>query len=318
MRLSQPANRTRNPGASSGTRALAYMAASATLFALMNFFARLASSTGSWASVGAVRALVGALVAFLVARSRGASLEMGDKRALLLRSLFGTASMLATFYALSSRTLSLGDTVTLLNLTPVFLAVVAPLVLRERTPPAVVIAIAVALAGVVLVVHPTFLFGVDPGVAKLGEGLPGPSAAASAASATCASLLAAVAMTMLRRVGQRDTAEGIAMYFSLFAFVVFAAVATLDPRMPSGRDMLFMVLAGVAAGFAQIAMTRAYALERAARVGSMSSLAVVASALLGAGLLRERPTASAVAGMGLVVASGLLVTLAREPASPPP
>ena len=45
----------------------------------------------------------------------------------------------------------------------------------------------------------------------------------------------------------------------------------------------------------------------------MSYLAVVASALLGAALLGERPGALAIAGMILVVAGGLLVTAARAP-----
>ena len=49
--------------------------------------------------------------------------------------------MAATFYALSSRTLPLGDTVTLLNLTPIFLAVLAPIFLREPTGRAVALAL---------------------------------------------------------------------------------------------------------------------------------------------------------------------------------
>src|SRR5262249_9057868 len=122
------------PSSRQGPRAaLGYMALGATLFALMNFFARLASSSASWASVGAVRAFVGALVAIAVARARGAPLAVKDKRAIFWRSLLGTGAMVATFYALSSRTLSLGDTATLLYLTPVFLAILAPIFLRERT-----------------------------------------------------------------------------------------------------------------------------------------------------------------------------------------
>ena len=105
------------------------MAASATLFAFMNFFAKLASSSASWASVGAVRAFVGALVAIGVARARGVSLAATDRKAVFWRSVAGTGAMMTTFYALSSRTLGLGDTVTLLNLMPVFLSVLAPIFL---------------------------------------------------------------------------------------------------------------------------------------------------------------------------------------------
>ena len=81
---------------------------------------------------------------------RGSSLVANDRKALFWRSLFGTAAMATTFYALSSRTLPLGDTVTLLNLTPIFLAVLAPIFLRERTSRSVAFALLLALGGVML------------------------------------------------------------------------------------------------------------------------------------------------------------------------
>jgi len=294
------------------------MAAGAVLFALMNYFAKLASDSASWAMVGAVRALVGAFVAIAVAKLRGSSLRVTDKRALLWRSVFGTGAMMATFYALSSRSLSLGDTVTLLNLTPVFLAVLAPIFLRERTSPAVALALALALGGVVLVLHPSFSF--SDGAAS------GPSAGVTAAVAILASFVASIAMMLLRRVGQTETAEAIAAHYSLFAaavlglvalgFPALGLVALGDPRMPTGRGALAMVVAGLCAGLGQIALTRAYTLERAARVSGIGYLSVVASALLGAALLHERPTAGALLGMALVVAGGLVVTFTRDKLTP--
>jgi drug/metabolite transporter (DMT)-like permease len=57
-------------------------------------------------------------------------------------------------------------------------------------------------------------------------------------------------------------------------------------------------------------MTRAYALERAARVSGVSYLQVVVSALLGAIALHEWPSPRTAAGMALVVAGGLVVAVA--------
>ncbi len=59
-------------------------------------------------------------------------------------------------------------------------------------------------------------------------------------------------------------------------------------------------------------MTRAFSLERAARVSGVSYLSVVASAILGAVVLHERPSLGALLGMALVVAGGLVVTLTRD------
>jgi drug/metabolite transporter (DMT)-like permease len=291
------------------------MGVGATLFAFMNFFARLASSSAGWASVGAVRAIVGALVAIAIARARGVSLATTDRKAVFWRSVFGTSAMLTTFYALSSRTLALGDTVTLLNLMPVFLAVLAPIFLRERTTAGVAVGIALALAGVVLVVRPALLFGAEADAA-VQSGLGGPTAAMTAAVAVLAALLASIAMMMLRRVGQTESAEAIAVHFSLFAAVTLTVVALFDLRVPSPRDAACMIAAGICAGFAQIAMTRAYALEQAARVSAMGYLAVVASAVLGAVVLGERPAGLAIGGMALVIAGGVVVTFAKERYSP--
>jgi drug/metabolite transporter (DMT)-like permease len=287
------------------------MAMGALLFALMNFFARLATASASWATVACVRALIGALVAFTVARMRGRSLVAKDKRAIFWRSLFGTISMLSTFYALSSRTVSLGDTVTLLNLAPVFLALFAPFFLGERTSGSVVIAIGLALVGVVLVVRPSFLFGASSQTV-IASVLPrsGPSVTTTIAVAVLAALSTSIAMMLLRRVGQSESAEAIAFHFSLFAAVALGAISLFDLRAPSARDAGLMVAAGLCAGFGQLAMTRAYSLESAARVGGMSYLAVVASAILGAVVLGERPTPTALVGMVLVISGGL-VSLAR-------
>ncbi len=291
------------------------MALSAVLFALMNLFARVATASASWASVAAARAAVGALVALVVARVRGVSLAPKDAGGVFCRSLLGTVSMLATFYALSSRTMSLGDTVTLLNLAPVFLAVLAPFFLRERTSAAVAIAIGIALGGVMLIVRPTFLFGADTTVTAVAPS--GPSATATAAVAVGAALSTSIAMMLLRRVGQKERPEAVAFHFSLFAAVALFAISLFDLRMPTLRDAACMVGAGLCAGFAQLAMTRAYALESAARVSGMSYLSVVASAALGAILLGERPGPTALVGMALVVLGGVLVTIRRSAVGAP-
>lgn len=282
------------------------MALGATLFALMNFFARLATTSAPWATVAAVRAMIGAVIAYAFARWRGRSLAAKSPRAIFWRSLLGTIAMLSTFYALSSRTVSLGNTVTLLNLAPVFLALLAPIFLRERTSPGVALAIVLALAGVVLVVRPTFLFGSDHAALFHAPSDAGPSSIVTILVALFAALSTTVAMMLLRRVGQTESTEAIVFHFSLFATAALSLLALFDLRWPSPRDMGYMGLAGVCAGFGQLAMTRAYALENAARVSGMSYLAVVVSGLLGAVALGERPTATAIAGMSLVIAGGLL------------
>jgi drug/metabolite transporter (DMT)-like permease len=289
--------------------ALPLMALSATLFAMMNFLARVATASVSWTTIAAVRSIVAALVAFAVARLRGSSLRGKDRTALFWRSVLGTISMLGTFYALSSRSLSLGDTVTLLNLAPVFLALLAPIFLRERTSGAVAIAIAVALGGVILVVEPAFLFG---GRASPNAGsAAGPSTTMTVAAALVAAGSTSCALMMLRRAGKTETPEALSFHFAVFAAITTTTLALFHLRAPTARDLACMVGAGLFGGIAQLTMARAFALERAAKVGGLHYLNPVVSTLLGAGLLHEKPRPLAIGGMVLVIGSGLVITVFR-------
>lgn len=290
------------------------MAISAFLFASMNLLARAATSSASWATIGFTRATIGALVAYSVARLRGGTVATKDYRAVLWRAFFGTISMFSTFYALSSKTLSLGDVATLLNIAPVFLALLAPFVLKERTSKLVGVAIAIALTGVVFVVRPSFIFGAGAIAAHV---MTGPSAGVTALVAIGAALSTSFAMMMLRRVGQTESPEAIAFHFSIIAAGVLGVIALVDLRAPSFRDAVLMVGAGLCAGTGQLLMTRAYTLENAARVAGMSYIAVPASALLGTVFLGDKLGPTTTVGMILVVFGGVLVTTRPRVASRP-
>lgn len=276
------------------------MTLAALLFSVMNVLGRVAAATVPWATVAATRAIVGALVAFTVVRLRGSRPVRLASRAIWLRSIAGTTAMALTFYVLGSPGIALGDAVTIFNLGPVFLAVLAPLALKERTGlRRLAFALPLAVIGVILVDKPEALFAsahaADRALLLLALG---------------AAFFSSVAMLGLRTVGKRESAESIALHFSITAAVVLTVIAAPHFSLPNARDLAAMVGAGVSAGAAQIAMTRAYTVERAALVASYGYLNVVVTALLGVLVLGERPDAAALLGMALVVASGLVVTLA--------
>lgn len=280
--------------------AYAWIGGAAVLFAVMNVLVRLVAPRVHWSVAGTLRAATGAAVASVIATMRGSTARPRDARALWPRSIFGTLAMVTTFAVLGSRALPLGDAATLLNLAPLGVAALAPLVLGERLEWRVLVALALSLAGVVLLLRPSALFSGPPLDAE---------ALASAALAILAAGLTALAMLSLRRAGRTETAEAIAFHFSLTATVAMGVIAIAKaPPIPSGSDVALMLGAGAAAGLAQLAMTRAYAIERAARVGGAGYLNVVANAAFGAWLLGEPLATTGVAGMALVVAGGVVLT----------
>lgn len=283
------------------------MATAAALFSVMNFVAHRSSASTHWTWVAATRAVVGAIVGIGVARVRGRPAFVRPSPIMWLRSVLGTVAMGCTFFALGRRELPLGDATTLLNLTPLILALLAPLVLRERSGRGVWGPLALSAAGVLLIVRPSFLFGGADSI---------PTAAAIPAMvALVGSTFSAFAMMSLRRASKGDVAEAIVVHFSLFGAVTLGGAAlVLNAPPPPPAQLPWLLVAGACGGLAQVAMTTAYARAPAARLSGVGYLAVPFSAVLGAIALGEVPTRWTVVGMVLVVAGGLL--LARAGAAP--
>jgi drug/metabolite transporter (DMT)-like permease len=281
-------------------RALAFMLTGALGFAVMN---ALAGSMRHlpWPLLGFARASLGLTLALAVARARGASLAIVDRRRMWQRSLAGTTGMLCTFYALTH--MPLADATALLNTTPLWIAVFGFLALRERVSPRVLTALGVAFAGVILVEHPGMRGDALAGLVALGAGCAG-----------------ALAMINLRRLSG-ETPEAVVVHFSATAAVAFGALSLAwfarhgaSAHLTAG-DAARVLAMGAAATAGQLAITRAYALDRAARVGAAGWIQVVIALALDALFFDHWPARRALAGIALLLASGalLVVDARRDP-----
>lgn len=277
---------------------LGWMLLAQLCFAVMNVSARLAGGDLPWPEVAAARFLVGALLAALLARARGVSLRITDWRASWGRAIFGTLSALCTFYALTSPRIHLADAVTLGATAPIFVALLAPAVLGEPRSRAAGLAVVIAFAGVVLVLQPRLQ-----------------SAIGVAAIATLGALLYALAMMLLRRLGSGESSEAVVLHFSLVALAATVALTVPVWRTPSPRAALFLLGTGLAGGGAQLAMTRAYSLDSAARVSAIAYLGILFTVLLAIPVFGERPSLSQALGALAVIGAGLLLARTTQPAA---
>lgn len=268
------------------------------LFAFMRLATRVNANALPWTALAATRFLGGAVIVFGVARATSASLRIRDRRSTWLRALFGTGSSVGVFYALGSNSISVGDATTLAATAPLFVAGLSRPLLGEPVTRRVMFGILLGFAGVVTLVGPSFETAGPVGLIALG----------GAASY-------AMAMVYLRRVGPNESSEAVALHVSLvaggFAVILLAgqagtgatAAAAIDW---SGIHWWAVAVAALTGGVSQIAVTRAYALERAARLGAVSYAGVLMTYTLEAVALARVPTLTQLAGAGLVVAAGLL------------
>jgi drug/metabolite transporter (DMT)-like permease len=276
-------------------RAFAWMLAAQVFFALMAVGARIGGRALPWQEVCASRFIFGGLTVFVAARLQGQSLRVLNVRAARWRSAYGTLSAAGTFYLYATPKLPIGDAATLLATAPLFVAVLGIPILGEPVRGVLALALVGGFAGIGLVAEPSFA-----------------SSGLLVALGTATALASALAFIALRRVGPGESSEAVVFHFAVVGSVTMLLACIPVWRLPNVTDGVALLATGIFGGFAQIMMTRAYALDNAARVSALGYSGVVFTRALAVPLFGELPSAMRVAGSLLVVASGVAIALSSS------
>jgi drug/metabolite transporter (DMT)-like permease len=267
------------------------------LFAAMAGGARFVSRDVPWQEVAAVRMLVALALTWGMARARGRSLRITDQKHAWLRSIFGTIAAAATFYVYAQPALPLGDAATVLATAPLFIALLSWPLLGERVSGRLLSFIVLSFAGVGAVARPSF------------------HASAFVVGVCLTSALStALAMMWLRRIGPGESSEAIVFHFMAVGTVTLGLMAIPVWRTPDASSAGFLLITGLSGGLAQLAMTRAYSLDGAARVSAVGYTGIVCTRLVAIPLFGEIPSALQVAGSAVVVAAGVAMALSGRKA----
>jgi drug/metabolite transporter (DMT)-like permease len=257
-------------------------------FAVMASCAKMALATASPWQVVLFRSFVGLAVLAAILRRR--KLPMFGSPALrgllVLRGLAGFAALALYFYALSR--IPIGDASILNNTAPVFVLLLSVPLLGERVPAAVAWLLPLFLTGVVLLVRPTGSLLWVPSLAALVSGF-----------------FSALAYLTLRRLGRIEHTSVVVFVFSWVATLGSLPLALADWRPIPPSAYAWMIAAGLAATGAQLAMTRAYRIERAGLVSVYGYLGPVFNYAFGIAFFDEIPDLPALLGGTLVIVSAL-------------
>lgn len=277
------------------------------LFALMGVCVKFASSHFGTAAVVASRGVVGAVVIGLIAHAQRVSLRTAVPMLHVRRGVSGVAALSLWFYAISA--LPLATAVTLNYMSSVWMAVFliigALLPGGRRVDARLVWTVLVGFAGVALVLRPTL------GEGQLLAGLVGLVSGMLAATAY-------MQVTALGRAGEPEVR--VVFYFSLMTALggigIWLATQLLRPfgGLSAGAPWsgwLALVGAGVFATLAQLLMTRAYARGSMLVNANLQYLGIVHACVFGLLLFGDRLTLVSVAGMVLIVGSGMVAARLR-------
>jgi len=267
------------------------------MFAFMGVAVRYSSTTLSNEMLVFLRNSFGLL--FLspwILRSGVSNLATQRLSGHVVRTLAGLAAMYCFFYAIAR--LHLAKAVLLNYSSPIFIAVIALVWLKEKATAQIMFAIVLGFGGICFILKP------DAGILNQAAWV-----------GLLSAVLAAVAMVTVRDLSRTEPTTRIVFYFSVTSTAISAIPLLWTWQTPTLQVLLVMAGAGLAAMVGQLLLTYSYSLAPAPQIGPYTYSAVVFAAINGWIFWDERPDAWSVLGAILVISAGIL-TLQRRTIPP--
>lgn len=289
-----------------------WMLVAGLCFACMGLLVKAAGDAYSSTELVFYRSLVGLLAILAMAGPRLGRMGTPYWRLHLLRSVCGVASLWLYFAALTR--LPLATAVALNYTSPLFLAVVALVLLGERARPMLLFALALGFAGVVLLLKP-HLERDQLGIALVG---------------LASGLFAGLAYANIRAMGALREPEwrivfwftGLSTVLSGLTLLVSLAVAAGGhalpgwlppvPHLPRWQAIPLLAGVGLSALGGQLCMTRAYQSGTLWIASNFAYSTIVYSSLFGVLLYGDWLTPVAWTGMSVIVLAGILAGWSRD------
>ena len=213
-----------------------------------------------------------------------------------LRCALLLVSLIGYFHAL--RLLPLAQAVAISYLAPIFISVLAIVVLKERPSRWIWVALALGLAGTAVSSWPSLTAS---GLAANQDRLEGLLIGAGSTVAF------AGVMVLARRQAQRDAVWTILLVQNVLPALVLALLVPAGWTPPQANDLGPIVLSGVFATVGLLSLTWAFTHLEASRIAPLEYTSFVWAGVLGYLLFGEVPTASTLASAALIIGGCLLL-----------
>ncbi len=217
---------------------------------------------------------------------KGENFAGHNKKLLLVRSVLGMLGIVFFFYAISHMKF-LADATIMNNMSPFFVVILSVLFLREDISKYQIVALILALVGVVLIVRPQFDLTILPSL-----------------SGIFSALFAGGAYVTVRYLRKTDSPRTIVFYFTLLTTIcMFPFILKGDWLMPRGLDIIKVLGVGLFATSGQYALTYAYKFVEASQVSIYTYTGIIFSSIIGIVVFKESLELFTILG-GLLIISG--------------
>lgn len=277
------------------------------LFAVMNVFAKLLSEHHHVIEIAFYRNLIAALpflfVIYVMGRKEILVIKSNVK-GVIVRSILGTISLIATFAAFS--VMPMADVTAFLFTASLIVPALGYFFLKERVGPYRWAAIGVGFIGVLVMLQPTGSFNMI-----------GVTLALSAAA------MHATLQTILRGLGKTEKPETVTFYFVFIGTFVAMIPLPLIFTPPTWNEVPLILACGLLGLAAQYFLSLAYKNAQAAIVTVFNYSGIIWATAFGWFIWNDWPTMPIWIGGGIVVASNLFILwretyLSRRPSAAVP
>ena len=215
----------------------------------------------------------------------------------LWRGLVGTSAMGLGFTALGL--LPLPEATALGYAAPLLTVIFAAMFLGEQVRAFRLTAVAFGLVGVLVVLWPNLsVRGVDEA---------NPALAVGAMAALLGAVFAALAQVFVRKLIHSEKTATIVFYFSLTASILSLVTLPFGWVVPTLREAVLLVGAGLLGGVGQILLTESYRHAETGVIAPFEYVSMLLALVLGYTLFGEAPTGPMLVGAALIVAAGLYI-----------
>jgi drug/metabolite transporter (DMT)-like permease len=290
-------------------KGIAFLIAGVAVYSLHDVVIKWMSGDYPVHEIVFIRSLVAIVVILLIVRFEG-GLESLRTRRPVVHLVRGCAFFMAyTCYYLSLASLPLAEAAALYFTAPLFLVALSVPLLREKVGVQRWLAVCIGFLGVLIILRP-------------GASVVDPASILALLSA----LAYAISGVVTRRLGGTDSSSSMAFYTTVFYLSVTAVIGMVlgdgaffsvghdsmefllrEWTLPSWSDLGLMALLGLIAASGFYFLAQAYRVAQATSVAPFEYFGLLLAVIWGYAFWGDFPDTYAIAGMVLVVGSGLYV-----------
>jgi drug/metabolite transporter (DMT)-like permease len=224
-------------------------------------------------------------------------LKTGNPMGHLWRGLIGTSAMGLGFTALGL--LPLPEVTAIGYAAPVLTVIFAAMFLGEKIRLLRLSAVVLGLIGVVVIVSPRLtVLSVETADQMQTIG---------AVLMLMGAVLAALAQVFVRKLVNTERTAPIVFYFSITASLLSLLTFYFGWVMPTPREAVLLVQAGILGGLGQILLTTSYRFAETSVIAPFEYTSMLLALMIGYWVFEEIPTMTTLMGASLVIAAGLII-----------